>query len=157
MTLDDEFRNALSESIIDMNDRLSYIPSYILETANRYLNPTERDWKTGFLSGASKLRKDRWREFNFKGIRGHKRLLSYSGIYVIIQKRHRRKPKVLYIGQSKNVYFRLLSHFKSKRFDRFAPVLVVKTRKERKNLERLILEAKLIDKLKPKENRRQIK
>jgi len=102
---------------------------------------------------AERKRGKKWDSYLFPDCisRGkNKEQMEISGVYVIIQYK---SNKVIYVGQSKNIYHRLSDHNRSKVFKRFN-YLKVKIRKDRGRYERLTLEAKLIERLKPSKNKK---
>lgn len=77
--------------------------------------------------------------------------IKFAGIYIIVYGK-----KCIYIGQSKNIYKRLKTHIRLTAFSSnwktpwgVYPKLDIAIRKEKYNFERMMIEAKFIDRLQP--------
>jgi len=124
------------------------------EKIERELEDMERELSSAYRVDSifSKMRFE-VSQFNFpeglKDIR-IKQTLEVPGVYIFIQSETK---QVIYIGQSKDLYTRLVSHQHTKPVSLYKKLIVL-IREDRFEFERLTLEAQLIKKLKPKENRR---
>lgn len=112
-----------------------------IETKNSKLN-TQQD-------------KGGWVRINLSYIKNYKLYndIRIAGCYVIFIKKPN-KNELVYIGSSNNIHQRLREHLNLNILKKQKhPLLIVKIRKDKTKYEHLTLEARLIDRLKPKYNK----
>lgn len=163
----------IKQEEISIRDKLLFNPDYLTTVPMEYLSPVEQYWKInlGNLKHTKKKNLSKikspiqelkdvgwlgdlslWKHFIFDlwKIKKEKQNLKIPGVYIFIQLSTK---KIIYVGQSGNLYGRLLYHYQSKKFEHIKN-LGIKCRKEKFNFERFTLEVKLINRLKPIMNKR---